>query len=60
MRILAVELRRLELELVTPLVTATGIHGRRPVILVHLETESGGGGMASATCSPPGRARACR
>ena len=53
MRILAVELRRLELELVTPLVTATGTHRRRPVILVHLETEGGGGdGECDALAEP--------
>ena len=53
MRILAVELRRLELELMAPLVTATGTHRRRPVILVHLETESGGGdGECDAVAEP--------
>jgi O-succinylbenzoate synthase len=43
MRIRAVELRRLELELVTPLATARGTHRRRPVVLVHVETDDGRG-----------------
>ncbi len=57
-RIQAVELRRLDLVLVAPLVTATGTHRRRPVVLVHVETEEGGGdgecdALAEAEATPP-------
>jgi len=53
MRIRTVELRRLELELVSPLATANGTHERRPVVLVHVETERGGGdGECDALAEP--------
>ncbi len=53
MRIEAVELRRLELELVEPMATATGTHRRRPVVLVRVETDGGGGeGECDALAEP--------
>ncbi len=53
MRIRTVELRRLELELVSPLATANGTHARRPVVLVHVETERGAGdGECDALAEP--------
>src|SRR5271168_4707983 len=53
MRIESVELVRLELELVTPLVTSQGTHGRRPIVLVRVRTSDAlGTGECSALADP--------
>ncbi len=52
-RIAAVELRRLELELVTPLRTAGGTHRHRPLLLVRVETDDAEGwGECDALAEP--------
>jgi len=48
-----VELRRLDLVLVTPLATATGTHRNRPVVLVRVETDDGGGDGECAALEKP-------
>jgi len=51
--VVAVELRRLELDLVRPLATSRGVHGRRPVVLVRLDTDLGvGWGECEALAAP--------
>lgn len=53
MQLLAVELRRLELELVRPMATSGGRHERRPVVLVRVETDVGEGwGECAALAAP--------
>ncbi|MCU1495743.1 MAG: hypothetical protein JWO62_3507 [Acidimicrobiaceae bacterium] len=52
-RVLAVELRRLELELVRSMSTSGGTHARRPVVLVRVETDLGAGwGECEALAAP--------
>jgi O-succinylbenzoate synthase len=52
-RVLAADIVRLELELVRPLGTSGGTHDRRPVVLVHLETDRGAGwGECEALLAP--------
>ena len=53
MRVLGVAVRRLELELVRPTVTAGGTHDKRPVVLVQIFTETGmGWGECDALAEP--------
>ncbi len=53
MELRAVELRRLELELVRPIATSRGAHASRPVVLVRVETDVGEGwGECEALAEP--------
>ncbi|MHB1781124.1 MAG: o-succinylbenzoate synthase [Acidimicrobiales bacterium] len=53
MKVHAVEIVRLELELVCPLGTSAGTHDRRPLVLVHLATDVGEGwGECEALAGP--------
>lgn len=53
MELLAVELVRVELELVRPVATSRGVHTLRPLVLVRVETDSGEGwGECEALAAP--------